>query len=300
MTFSFSLAEKYRISIRADRSLTAGHQMSSSSSLLKSRSVWNLEASSFPAGVKLRFKVSAEGHCKKTNSFCTVIYSYLTRIFLFLVLWLLTVCTVAETTLLLCCPFLINADAVTINFTSSTLQRRDTCTVTHTVQFLAFCCAAACVSSLPSDGWCKVLLWSCQVLSKCGSAGEMAEHVSGLWKPPGALSNLFWCSGAVMAICRSLPFCTQPPAFQAVVTTFLHDAASSRVPGLKKVWLCLVAECGQRTQDVIKSSVAQRKNKVKSFYFQLNKWNKNSQTLTRQWRDSVDKWWLDPGPYPVC
>lgn len=134
-------------------------------------------------------------------------------------------------------------------------------------------------SRLPSDGWCKVLLWwSCQVLSKCGSGGEMAENVSGLWKPPGALSNLFWRSGAVMAICRSLAFCTQPPAFQTVVTTFLHDAASSRAPRLKKLWLCLVAECGQREQDVIKTSVAQRKNKVKSFYFQLNKWNRWTKT----------------------
>lgn len=71
-------------------------------------------------------------------------------------------------------------------------------------------------------GWCKLLLWSCQSLSKCDSAGEMAENVSGLWTPPGALSNLFWWSGAVMAICRSPPSCTQPAARQAVVTTSLQ------------------------------------------------------------------------------
>lgn len=98
-------------------------------------------------------------------------------------------------------------------------------------------CTSFCLgegNSLPSDRWCKVLLQSGESLSKCDSIGEMAENVSGLWTPPGALSNLFWQSGAVMAICCSLPLCTQPEAHHPVVTTFLCDIASSRVVWLKK------------------------------------------------------------------
>ncbi len=141
----------------------------------------------------------------------------------------------------------------------------------------AYCCAGVWGEKPPSDGWCKVLLWSCQSLSKCVSRGEMAENVSGLWTPPGALSNLFWRSGAVMAICRSLPFCTQPEAHQTVVTTFLCDVASSRAPRLKKVWLCSLAECGeadcgQRKQDVRQQELCGKSN-VKSLYFQQTKWN---------------------------
>lgn len=117
-------------------------------------------------------------------------------------------------------------------------------------------CTSVCEGSrLSSDRWCKVLLRSSQSLSKCDSGGEMAENVSGLWTPPGALSNLFWRSRVVMVICCSQPLCTQPEAHHTVVTTLRCDIASSRVVRLKKVWLCSLnegseADCGQRKQDI--------------------------------------------------
>lgn len=125
----------------------------------------------------------------------------------------------------------------------------------HSVSVSVLARAACMWDSLPSDRRCKVLLWSGQSLSNCDSSREMAENVPELWTPPGALSNLFWQSGTMMAICRSLPLCTQPGAHHTVVTTFLCDIASGTVVRLKKVCLCSLArssgpDCGQWKQDI--------------------------------------------------
>lgn len=106
-----------------------------------------------------------------------------------------------------------------------------------------------------SDGWWKVLSWSCQSSSTRDSRGEKAENVSGLRTPPGAPSHVFWPSGAVMAVCGCPASCRQPGAHQTAETTFLLDVASSRATTLRE-GLCVLAErgdadCGRRKQDII-------------------------------------------------